>query len=53
MENVRSMIHPEVARGLSPGGRTTSDRPIPELWTWAEYYCPLCYVAAVRLHRVQ
>lgn len=30
-----------------------SDRPIPELWEWAEYYCPWCYVAAVRLHRVQ
>jgi len=25
---------------------------IPELWEWAEYYCPWCYVAAVRLHRV-
>ena len=29
------------------------DRPIPELWEWAEYYCPWCYIAAVRLHRVQ
>jgi predicted DsbA family dithiol-disulfide isomerase len=25
---------------------------IPELWEWAEYYCPWCYVAAVRLHRI-
>jgi predicted DsbA family dithiol-disulfide isomerase len=25
---------------------------IPELWEWAEYYCPWCYVAAVRLHKV-
>lgn len=25
---------------------------IPELWQWAEYYCPWCYVAAVRLHRI-
>ncbi len=21
-----------------------------ELWEWAEYYCPWCYIAAVRLH---
>lgn len=25
---------------------------IPELWEWAEYYCPWCYVAAVRLHKI-
>ena len=25
---------------------------IPELWEWAEYYCPWCYVAAVRLQKV-
>jgi predicted DsbA family dithiol-disulfide isomerase len=25
---------------------------IPELWEWAEYYCPWCYIAAVRLHKV-
>jgi len=25
---------------------------IPELWQWAEYYCPWCYVAAVRLHKI-
>lgn len=25
---------------------------MPELWEWAEYYCPWCYVAAVRLHKV-
>jgi predicted DsbA family dithiol-disulfide isomerase len=24
----------------------------PELWEWAEYYCPWCYVAAVRLHKI-
>lgn len=27
-------------------------RNIPELWEWAEYYCPWCYVAAVRLHKI-
>ena len=26
---------------------------IAELWEWAEYYCPWCYVAAVRLHGAQ
>jgi predicted DsbA family dithiol-disulfide isomerase len=26
---------------------------IPELWEWAEFYCPWCYVAAVRLHRIR
>lgn len=26
---------------------------IPELLEWAEYYCPWCYIAAVRLHCVQ
>lgn len=30
-----------------------SDRSIAELWEWAEYYCPWCYVMAVRMHRVQ
>ena len=25
---------------------------IPELWEWAEYYCPWCYIAAVRLHKI-
>lgn len=25
---------------------------LPELWEWAEYYCPWCYIAAVRLHKV-
>lgn len=24
----------------------------PELWEWAEYYCPWCYIAAVRLHKI-
>lgn len=24
-----------------------------ELWQWAEYYCPWCYIAAVRLRRVE
>lgn len=28
------------------------DENIPELWEWAEYYCPWCYVAAVRLHKI-
>jgi predicted DsbA family dithiol-disulfide isomerase len=26
---------------------TTTD--LPEIWEWAEYYCPWCYVTAVRL----
>lgn len=30
-----------------------SDRSIAELWEWAEYYCPWCYVMAVHVHRVQ
>ena len=25
---------------------------IPEIWEWAEYYCPWCYVGAVRLHGI-
>ncbi len=25
---------------------------LPELWEWAEYYCPWCYIATVRLHKV-
>ena len=25
---------------------------LAELWEWAEYYCPWCYVAAVRLHKI-
>lgn len=29
-----------------------TDRPIAELWEWAEYYCPWCYVTAVRLYRM-
>ena len=29
-----------------------SNTRIPELWEWAEYYCPWCYVAAVRLHKI-
>jgi predicted DsbA family dithiol-disulfide isomerase len=27
--------------------------PVAELWEWAEYYCPWCYITSVRLHRVQ
>jgi predicted DsbA family dithiol-disulfide isomerase len=30
----------------------SSDAAVPELWEWAEYYCPWCYIAAVRLHHV-
>lgn len=30
-----------------------TDTSIPELWEWAEYYCPWCYVAAVRLHKIR
>lgn len=29
------------------------NRPIAELWEWAEFYCPWCYVTAVRLHALQ
>lgn len=29
-----------------------TDATRPELMEWAEYYCPWCYVAAVRLHRI-
>lgn len=25
---------------------------IPELWQWAEFYCPWCYVSAVRLYEI-
>lgn len=31
---------------------TTTGTNIPELWQWAEYYCPWCYIAAVRLHKI-
>lgn len=27
-------------------------RNLPELWEWAEYYCPWCYIAAVRFHKL-
>jgi hypothetical protein len=30
----------------------SSAAAVPELWEWAEYYCPWCYIAAVRLHHV-
>ena len=26
---------------------------LPELWEWAEYYCPWCYIAATRLHAIR
>jgi len=29
-----------------------TEKNIPELWEWAEYYCPWCYIAAVRLHKI-
>jgi len=29
-----------------------TDRNVPELWEWAEYYCPWSYIAAVRLYHV-
>jgi predicted DsbA family dithiol-disulfide isomerase len=25
---------------------------LPEIWEWAEYYCPWCYIGAVRLHAI-
>lgn len=27
-----------------------TDANLPEIWEWAEYYCPWCYVTAVRLN---
>ena len=29
-----------------------TDRNVPELWEWAEYYCPWSYIAAVRLYQI-
>ena len=29
-----------------------TNRIVPELWEWAEYYCPWSYIAAVRLYHV-
>ena len=29
-----------------------SSKDIPELWEWAEYYCPWCYISAVRLQKI-
>ena len=29
-----------------------TDTPLPEIWEWAEYYCPFCYVATVRFHAI-
>ena len=29
-----------------------SSTRVPELWEWAEYFCPWCYIAAVRLHKI-
>ena len=26
---------------------------LPELWEWAEYYCPWCYITTVRLHAIR
>lgn len=31
---------------------TSTATTTPELWQWAEYYCPWCYIAAVRLHKI-
>ena len=30
-----------------------STQPVPELWEWAEYYCPWCYITAVRRQKVR
>lgn len=27
-------------------------KPTAELWEWAEYFCPWCYIAATRLHKL-
>jgi len=37
----------------TPAQMTMSNQRIAELWEWAEYYCPWCYVTAVRLHQMQ
>lgn len=29
-----------------------TDEVVPEVWQWAEYYCPWSYIAAVRLHHL-
>lgn len=29
-----------------------TEQGLPEMWEWAEYYCPWCYVGAVRLHAI-
>jgi len=29
-----------------------SETHVPELWEWAEFYCPWCYIAAVRVNRI-
>jgi predicted DsbA family dithiol-disulfide isomerase len=34
------------------GGAPVVESRIPEVWEWAEYYCPWCYIGAVRLHAV-
>ena len=26
---------------------------LPEIWEWAEYYCPWCYIGGVRLHAIR
>ena len=31
---------------------TMQQDKLPEIWQWAEYYCPWCYIAAVRLHKI-
>jgi predicted DsbA family dithiol-disulfide isomerase len=30
-----------------------TETPVPEVWEWAEYYCPFCYLAAVRFHAIR
>jgi predicted DsbA family dithiol-disulfide isomerase len=42
---------PSVRSAGSQGSRMSAGT-IPELWVWAEYYWPWCYIAAVRLHRI-
>ena len=41
------------ARLAKGEGGPMENQTIPELWEWAEYYCPWCYVAAVRLHKIR
>ncbi len=40
------------ARGPTVEDEMPTKRDVPQVLMWAEYYCPWCFVASVRLHRV-